>query len=165
MATLKCNACGGAIASNARRVQCPHCAALFPFACAQCGRNLRPPFAESADERYLTRESDPRPLCEEHYLRKCPDCEQWFGAHENPGYFRCADCAQRQRPSDESTFDESTFEEPLFESEPVAATVEGGVATATRRGAGIKGLGAGALILACAACALLGLVGWWLFAR
>ena len=96
MATLKCNSCGGEIASNARRVQCPHCAALFPFACAECGRNLRPPFAESADERYLTEETPPRPLCDEHYLRKCPDCEQWFGADENPGYFRCPTCAERR---------------------------------------------------------------------
>lgn len=161
LAQLKCNSCGGEIASNARRVQCPHCAALFPFACAECGRNLRPPFSAFADERYLTLGDEPQPLCEEHYLRKCPDCQNWFGADQNPGYFRCPTCAElherEAQLADEAEpmeIEAESFEEPARQS--------GGVAT---RPARASGLGANTLAIAFAVCAVLGLVGWLLLSR
>ncbi len=158
MATLKCNSCGGEISSNARRVQCPHCAALFPFACAECGRNLRPPFAESPDERYLTGETPPRPLCDEHYLRKCPDCNEWFGADENPGYFRCVACAQRRQ--NEPQPDEAEWEDE--ESGIAQDIVEMPVANApvsapVKAGGGCMSI----VMMMCAGCAL---VGWLLCA-
>ena len=161
MATLKCNSCGGEITSNARRVQCPHCAALFPFACAECGRNLRPPFSEYADERYLTLDESPRPLCEEHYLRRCPDCDAWFGAHKNPGYFRCPDCAQIH----EHQLAQAPAEPPPLEAEAMpSAPLESSVATKARApgGAKVAAGGPNALVLAFAACALLALLGWML---
>ena len=95
MATLKCKSCEGNISSTARRVQCPHCGELFPFVCARCDHKLRPAFAEFDDERYLTLDAPPQPLCDEHYLRKCPDCDEWFSADENPGFFRCAAAAPK----------------------------------------------------------------------
>ena len=155
MATLKCNSCRGNIASNARRVQCPHCGELFPFACAQCQRKLRPPFSVFDDERYLTLETPPLPLCDEHYLRLCPDCDKWFGADENPGYFRCASCAEIHR--------EKQAAEPAEVFAPVAANVpaaarrhnEGGVAARTRGSSN-------GVAIAFAVCAFVALVGWML---
>ena len=156
MATLKCNSCGGNIASNARRVQCPHCGELFPFACAQCQRKLRPPFSVFDDERYLTHDTPPLPLCDEHYLRQCPDCEQWFGANENPGYFRCVPCSeihekkQAQQPPE-------IFVPP---APPLRNEVsrQGGVATKSRGNPN-------ALIIAFAVCAFIALIGWMLLKR
>ena len=147
MATLKCNSCGGNIASHARRVQCPHCGELFPCACARCGRKLRPPFSEFDDERYLTHDAPPQPLCDEHYLRQCPDCEKWFGADENPGYFRCAPCAQIHQ--------EKQTQQPPEIFAPISAPLpgEGGVATKTRGNSN-------ALVIAFAICAFVALIGW-----
>ena len=96
MANLHCRHCEASIDSDTRRTQCRQCGALFPFVCAVCERNLRSPFPVFEDERYLTLDNrDPKPLCEEHFLRKCPDCDEWFQADENPGYFRCGSCAAK----------------------------------------------------------------------
>ena len=151
MATLKCNSCGGNIASNARRVQCPHCGELFPFACARCGRKLRPPFSVFDDERYLTHDAPPLPLCDDHYLRQCPDCDIWFGADENPGYFRCVPCAQIHA--------EKQAQQPAEVLAPVAAPQANQGGVATTRG------NPNALVIAFAVCALLALVGWMLLKR
>ena len=155
MATLKCNSCGGDIASGARRVQCPCCGELFPFACSRCGKKLRPPFSVFDDERTLTLDSPPQPLCEAHYLRKCPDCNKWFGADENPGYFRCATCAQHHQNSAPAPVAETTF------SAPTATPDQGGVATKTRAKSG----GSNALVIGLGVCALLALVGWMILGR
>lgn len=91
MAMLSCRHCEAPINSDARLTQCKKCGALFPFVCKACNKQLRPPFPVFEDERYLTLEDDP--LCGEHFLRKCPDCQSWFKADENPGFFRCRTCA------------------------------------------------------------------------
>lgn len=118
---LHCRHCGGEIESNSRRVQCAHCGALFPFACLVCARNLRSPFPVFDDERYLTFEAtDPqsgavveaKPLCQDHFLRHCPDCGRWFHAHENSGFFRCARCSAEKEQQ------EALEEEALLEVEP-----------------------------------------------
>lgn len=90
MALLQCKECGTSIDSGTRQTRCKNCGTLFPFACAVCDKPLRPPFSVYPDERFLT--SDNRPLCEEHYQRQCPECNGWFRADENPGYFRCPAC-------------------------------------------------------------------------
>lgn len=41
-----------------------------------------------------------KPLCGEHFLRHCPDCKRWFHAHENAGFFRCAQCAAEKEKQD-----------------------------------------------------------------
>ena len=92
MAMLSCRHCGASINSDARLTQCRKCGALFPFVCKVCNKQLRPPFPVFEDERYLT--LDDEPLCGEHFLRKCPDCGEWFRADENPGFFRCHKCAE-----------------------------------------------------------------------
>lgn len=106
---LHCRHCGGEIESNSRRVQCAHCGALFPFNCLVCARNLRTPFPVFDDERYLTFEvtdaesgavTEAKPLCQDHFLRHCPDCGRWFHAHENAGFFRCLQCAQAKEKRD-----------------------------------------------------------------
>lgn len=118
---LHCRHCGGEIESNSRRVQCSHCGALFPFACLVCGRNLRSPFPVFDDERYLTFDStdaqtgahtEAKPLCSDHFLRRCPDCERWFHAQENPGFFRCAACAVAKDKRD-------ALEEKELDAEPL----------------------------------------------
>ena len=162
MATLKCNSCGGSLSSNARRVQCPHCGELFPFVCARCDHKLRPPFSVFDDERYLTLDTPTQPLCQEHYLRKCPDCDDWFSADENPGYFRCLSCT--------AIHDKKRLEEPVFvpaPPAPIAQQSEGGVATKTRAGASSKSAGGNpnALIIGFAICAFVALVGWILLHR
>ena len=126
MATLKCKSCEGNISSSARRVQCPHCGELFPFVCARCDHKLRPAFTEFDDERYLTLDAPPQPLCDDHYLRKCPDCDNWFGADENPGFFRCASCAEihHQKRAQQSA--------EVCAPEPLPASDHGGVAVASR---------------------------------
>ena len=160
MATLKCNSCGGNIASNARRVQCAHCGELFPFACARCQRKLRPPFSEFDDERYLTHDTPPQPLCDDHYLRQCPDCEKWFGADENPGYFRCAPCAQIHREKQAAQPAEIFAPATAPATAPVAATrqSEGGVAAKSRANPNV-------LAIAFAVCAFVALVGWIILQR
>ena len=159
MATLKCNSCGGNISSSARRVQCPHCGELFPFACSQCDRKLRPPFSVFEDERYLSLDTPPLPLCDEHYLRQCPDCEKWFGADENPGYFRCVSCAQIHEAKLAAQPPE------VFASTDVPQMNAGGVATQTRSthaatGAGRTAGNPNTMAIAFAVCAFLVLVGW-----
>jgi len=100
MALLNCRECGQEIDSNTRQTRCRGCGALFPFACAVCERSLRPPFPVYSDERYLSDED--APLCQQHFQRQCPECEKWFQADKNPGFFLCPECgiektAQNQR--------------------------------------------------------------------
>jgi hypothetical protein len=95
MALLHCRDCGAEIDSDSRQTRCKQCGALFPFACVACGRSLRPPFPVYADERYLTHENEP--LCSDHFLRQCPDCNKWFRADENPGFFRCLACTEEHK--------------------------------------------------------------------
>jgi DNA-directed RNA polymerase subunit RPC12/RpoP len=90
MALLHCRDCGAEFSSDTRQTQCKHCGALFPCACAVCGKALRPPFPVFSDERYLTVADEP--LCPEHFQRQCPECNQWFQADQNPGYFLCRAC-------------------------------------------------------------------------
>ena len=155
MATLKCNSCGGNIASNARRVQCPHCGELFPFACARCQRKLRPPFSEFDDERYLTHDTPPQPLCDDHYLRQCPDCNTWFGADENPGFFRCARCAEihREQQARQPAEIFAPVAVPVMASAAAPSHNEGGVAAKTRGNPNV-------VAIAFAVCAFVALVGW-----
>ena len=161
MATLKCNSCGGNISSSARRVQCPHCGELFPFRCARCDHKLRPPFSVFDDERYLTLDTPPQTLCDEHYLRQCPDCQEWFSADENPGYFRCRSCAEIHERKVEAEYDEPVATAPATFAAPATAT--GGVATRTRPGQ-VK-TGGNALVIGIAVCAFLVLVGWMILSR
>ena len=166
MATLKCKSCEGNISSTARRVQCPHCGELFPFVCARCDHKLRPAFAEFDDERYLTLDAPPQPLCDEHYLRKCPDCNDWFGADENPGFFRCLRCAE--------IHEQKRAQQPVeFAPEalaPEASGTHGGVATRSRGAAATarpKGAGGNpnALVIGFGVCAFLALVAWMILGR
>lgn len=164
MATLKCNTCGGNISSSERRVQCQHCGELFPFACSRCNRKLRPPFSVFEDERYLSLETPPLPLCDDHYLRQCPDCEKWFGADQNPGYFRCVSCAE--------IHERKQAAQPLEAFADTAALPmdEGGVATQRRPTHAAtrdqkKSANPNALVIAFAVCAFVVLVGWMLLKR
>ncbi len=166
MATLKCKSCEENLSSSARRVQCPHCGELFPFACARCAKSMRPPLSVFDDERYLTLDSPPQALCDEHYLRKCPDCDEWFGADENPGYFRCASCAEihtKRRAA------EIEAPEAVYAPEPNPQS-EGGVALKSRQGgAAARPKSAGgnpnAMPIGFAVCAFLALVAWMLLNR
>lgn len=161
MATLKCKTCGGNISSSARRVQCQHCGELFPFACSRCNRKLRPPFSVYEDERYLSLETPPQPLCDAHYLRQCPDCEKWFGADENPGYFRCISCAkiheQKQAAQAPEVFAD-TSSLPIDESGVALRGRPLHAATRTQKSAGNPN----ALAITFAVCAFAMLVGWML---
>ena len=162
MATLNCNSCGGHISSNARRVQCPHCGELFPFVCARCDHKLRPAFPVFDDERYLSLDAPPQPLCDDHYLRKCPDCDNWFGADENPGYFRCAGCAEIQARQ-KAELPEDTYAPPA----PSAGngrereSPAGGVATRSRSASGIPNVA----VIGFAVCAFIALIAWMLLGR
>lgn len=161
MATLKCNTCGGNISSSARRVQCPHCGELFPFACSRCNRKLRPPFSVFEDERYLSLETPPLPLCDDHYLRQCPDCEKWFGADENPGYFRCVSCAEIHEKKQAAQAPE-VFANPPMDIGGVAVRERPAhAATRTHKRAGNPN----ALVIAFAVCAFVMLVGWMILKR
>ena len=91
MAVLHCRECGAETKSDTRQTKCKQCGTLFPFACAVCERPLRPPFHVFPDERYLSQADEP--LCENHYQRLCPSCQQWFQADENPGYYLCSNCS------------------------------------------------------------------------
>ncbi|PQV63102.1 hypothetical protein B1R32_1158 [Abditibacterium utsteinense] len=154
MANLGCRHCGGDIDSDTRRTQCRGCGALFPFNCAVCERKLRSPFPIFEDERYLTLASQPKPLCEDHFLRKCPDCDSWFQADENPGYFRCGSCAQKAQKT--APMPEWSDEAPLAtESAPQRRSAR--TAPALNRGTDIN-----TLILGAAGCAFLALIGWFL---
>ncbi len=161
MAILQCRNCGGEVDSDTRRSQCRGCGALFPFQCAECGKKLRAPFPIFEDERFLTLESTPEPLCDEHFLRKCPDCENWFQADENPGYFRCASCAQKAQKS-------VPLNAPMPEwsdEAPVAveiASERNPARTAPPMG---RGFDVNTIILGSAGCAFLALMGWFLLNR
>lgn len=163
MATLHCRHCQASIESDTRRTQCRECGALFPFVCAVCERNLRSPFPVFDDERFLTLDKDdPKPLCDEHFLRKCPDCDEWFQADENPGYFRCASCAAKapkmvvpewdDAPSHrDSDHDHDHMEErELVHATPLMAGGRFDPNTMVLTGAG---------------CAFLALISWYLLAR
>ena len=91
MALLHCRDCGAEINSDTRQTQCQECGALFPFACSVCGKSLRPPFPVYSDERYISASNEP--LCTSHFERQCPECNKWFQADQNPGYFLCLACA------------------------------------------------------------------------
>lgn len=156
MAILQCRHCGDEIDSDTRCTQCRGCGALFPFQCAACGKKLRSPFPVFGDERFLTLDSAPQPLCEDHFLRKCPDCETWFQADENPGYFRCATCAQKAQSAPMPEWsDESPASVELVPELEIART-----AIPVARGFDIN-----TLILGCAGCAFLALMGWMLLGR
>ena len=91
---LKCRNCGGDVVSNERARKCRHCSELFPFECAVCSRHLRPPLPDYPVERFFN--DDGLPLCEDHYQRQCPECDKWFRADENPGFFLCTECTTRR---------------------------------------------------------------------
>ena len=157
MATLHCQHCEASIDSDARRPQCRQCGALFPFQCAVCACQLRGPFSVFDDERYLTLDEDgSKPLCADHFLRKCPDCNHWFGADENAGFFRCLSCAeQSQRVAVPDWDDGGTFElEPTPERERHASPLVAGARYDFNT-----------LVLAGAGCAFVALVSWFLLAR
>ncbi len=161
MATLNCKSCGGNISSNARRVQCPHCGDLFPFVCARCDQKLRPAFPVFDDERYLNLDTPPQPLCDDHYLRKCPDCDNWFGADENPGYFRCAKCAEIHARKAEAP--EEVYAPPALSAGNgmTRKNPAGGVATRSRSSTGIPNVA----VIGFAVCAFIVLVAWMLMGR
>ena len=151
MAILQCRKCGANINSDTRSTQCKKCGALFPFACAVCDRQLRAPFPVYEDERFLSLEDEP--LCSEHFLRKCPDCDSWFRADENPGFFRCPACAAAQKPVASAPVEEyDEYEEEYEESD------EAPVGRQSSRGPNSN-----AMVLMGAGAAFLALLGWFLF--
>ena len=105
MALLHCRDCGAEFSSDTRQTQCKKCGALFPCACAVCGKALRPPFPVFSDERFLTVAD--QPLCPDHFQRQCPECSRWFQADQNPGYFLCLNCTATRdsSPSETSSSD------------------------------------------------------------
>lgn len=157
MTILQCRHCGGAIDSDTRCTQCRQCGALFPFQCVVCQKKLRSPFPVFEDERYLTLDCQPQPLCEEHFLRKCPDCQTWFQADENQGYFRCAGCAEKAQTG--AIRPEWSDELPVA----VELSTEREIARTSAPLAG--GLDINILILGSAGCAFLVLMGWMLLGR
>lgn len=163
MAILHCRSCGGDISSDARRSPCRSCGALFPFQCAVCERNLRTPFPVLEDERYLSLDkTTPLPLCADHFLRKCPDCDSWFNADDNPGFFRCGPCAEKAqslRPALEEEYEEE------FESashEPVRIKTRRGSASPVAANARFN---SNSLVLAAAGFAFVALMAWSLIGR
>jgi predicted RNA-binding Zn-ribbon protein involved in translation (DUF1610 family) len=94
MVMLQCRKCGGEVSSDERSKKCKNCGELFPFECAVCARHLRPPVPDFPVERYFTEDNEP--LCSDHYQRQCPECNKWFRADENPGYFMCLDCTKKR---------------------------------------------------------------------
>ncbi len=175
MAAINCRHCNGVMSSESRRSQCPHCGALFPFACAVGGRNLRPPFPVFDDERHLTFtiaegeskntplteeaakfvKKDPLPLSDEHHLRECPDCKIWFLASENPSNFRCPSCAEEWRKRRSSARYEEV-EEEVEESEQLEHAQ---TAVMMRSKAGFD---TNILVILAGAVALIGLLTWFL---
>lgn len=157
MAILHCRHCGADIDSDARRAQCRECRALFPFQCTVCERNLRPPFSIFDDERHLTMDEPPQPLCEDHFLRKCPDCEKWFPNDENPGYFRCLTCAEKaQKTRVLPEWSDAAPEENYVEESPSTLPLVVGNS---------RGMDSNMLVLGAAGCAFLALMGWFLMGR
>lgn len=165
MAILQCRHCGGEIDSDARRTQCRECRALFPFECAICAQKLRSPFPVFEDERHLTMDASPLPLCDEHFLRKCPDCAKWFSNDENPGYFRCLECATTQnarlRPEWSDAAPETYGDETYSDDNSRGAPAVIGASTSASAGAG-AGIDSNVLVLGAAGCAFLALMGWFL---
>lgn len=167
MATLHCRHCGSEIDSDARRAQCRECRSLFPFACSVCERNLRSPFPVYEDERHLTLSEPPQPLCEEHFLRLCPDCKSWFGNEENPGYFRCLSCAEKAQnapthPEWSDVAEDGAPGESDLYGDYAEADQGRGVPVAARARAGFD---SNTLVLGAAGCAFLALMGWLLTSR
>lgn len=146
MAMLSCRHCDAPINSDARLTQCKKCGSLFPFECHVCQRQLRPPFPVFDDERYLTLDNEP--LCGDHFLRKCPDCSEWFRADENPGFFRCRKCADAAaaKPRRPVPIVEEVEE---MDEMPVPAPVAVGM-----------GMGSNTVVLAGAGFAFLALIGY-----
>lgn len=163
MAILRCRHCGSAIDSDARRASCRGCRELFPFQCAICARNLRSPFPIYDDERHLTLSAEPLPLCDDHFLRKCPDCGQWFQNDENPGYFRCASCAEKTLKArlQPEWSDELPESEPVEPNYPDSETARGLPVVAHPH----MGLNPNTLVLGAAGCAFAALMGYFLLAR
>jgi hypothetical protein len=157
MATLHCQHCEARIDSDARHTQCRSCGALFPFQCEVCARKLRGPFSVFEDERYLTLdEGTPKPLCGDHFLRKCPDCDSWFQADENEGFFRCLSCSEKtaKQLTTPEWDDGGRFEsENIDEREPHGAPL---ILNARHN--------PNTLVLAGAGCAFVALVSWFLLA-
>ncbi len=163
MAILQCRHCGSDIDSDARRTQCRECRALFPFECAVCAQQLRPPFPVFDDERHLTLGETSQPLCEAHFLRLCPDCEKWFGNDENPGFFRCLDCAAKLQNAPTQPEWSDAPAETYLESETYPE-IEG--ARSLPRALGRRaGFDANMLAMSAAGCAFLALLGWFLLGR
>lgn len=159
MATLHCKHCEASIESDTRRTQCRQCGALFPFTCAVCERKLRSPFPVFEDERYLTlNEKDPQPLCEDHFLRKCPDCDEWFQADENPGYFRCGSCAAKAPKIVVPEWDDNASHR---DTEHIEEREIARAAPLMARGR----LDFNTMVMAGGGCAFLALVSWYLLAR
>lgn len=168
MATLHCLHCGSDIDSDARRAQCRECRSLFPFQCAVCERNLRSPFPVFEDERHLTMSEPPQPLCEDHFLRLCPDCNTWFGNDENPGYFRCLNCAEKAEnaPTHLDWSDAANESESYGESESHSDHAEAEQGHGVPMVIGARtGLDSNAFVLSAAGCAFLALMGWLLTSR
>ena len=157
-------------------MQCVHCGALFPFSCRVCNRNLRTPFPVFEDERYLTVEEvneetgariEPHPLCQDHFVRKCPDCGVWFHAHENEGFFRCGNCAEEQRQKRLSRAPVAP-EEAEYQDSEISENV-GLVAAMTAPTSAVSGgpdlqngLDLNAVVLAGAGGAFVALIAWFL---
>jgi hypothetical protein len=159
MATLHCRNCEAGINSDTRSTQCRQCGELFPFVCVVCERKLRSPFPIFVDERYLTLDkNDPKPLCGDHFLRKCPDCDEWFQADENPGFFRCGHCAEKAPKLVMPEWDEGGSHR---DSEPAE---EREIAHAAPLMAGGR-FDFNTMVMAGAGCAFVALVSWYLLAR
>ena len=150
MAMLSCRHCSAPINSDTRSTQCKKCGALFPFVCKVCSQQLRPPFPVFDDERYLTLQDEP--LCPKHFLRKCPDCGNWFQADENPGFFRCKRCAEAPRRVTTPT-PVPRHDEPEEMDVPVVRT----------RVKSKPGMSPNVLVLGGAGGAFLMLLAWYLF--
>ena len=138
---------------------------MFPFACFVCSRNLRSPFPVFDDERYLTFETndaetgsviEAKPLCPDHFLRHCPDCERWFHAHENPGYFRCPSCAREQEEKENAQY--AAPEPSLRDDTPLLHPGDMGIGHA-------RALDLNMIVLAAGGGAFIGLVCWLVMSR
>jgi hypothetical protein len=111
----------------------------------------------------LTLGDKPQPLCEEHFLRLCPDCEKWFGNDENPGFFRCLDCAAKTS---------DVLMQPEWSDAPTESYLETesyveikGARSLPHALGGRAGFDANMLAMSAAGCAFLVLLGWFLLGR
>ena len=125
MVNLQCRHCGAEVASDEKARKCKNCGDLFPFVCAVCDKHLRPPIPDFPVERYFNDVG--QPLCADHYQRQCPECNRWFRADENPGFFMCPDCtakreagAAAESSSKPDSDDENEFEEDGDQDETAA---------------------------------------------